>query len=103
MFQNSPEISLHKAIITQAIIDASNVSDNKKAVKLESEAKNWIFGCGEYFKTICMKACIEPQLVIKITKQVIHLHKAKVKIKNAIRKASKPINIISKEIAEKLM
>lgn len=48
-----------------------------------------------------MEACIEPQLVIKITKQVIQLHKAKVKIKSAIHKASKQINIQVKERAEK--
>jgi hypothetical protein len=103
LFQNSPDVSLHKAIITQAIIDASNISDNKKAVKLEREAKNWIFGCGEYFKTICMEACIEPQLVIKITKQIIQLHKDKVKIKSTTRKSPKPVKFILKKRAEKGM
>ena len=84
LFDNSPDVNLRKAIITQAIIDASNISEDRKAKKLEREAKNWIFGCGEYFKNICAEACMEPQYVIKLAKQIIKLHrlKAKNKIRN---------------------
>ena len=39
LFQSSCDVALRKAIITQAIIDASNISDNRYAVKLEKEAK----------------------------------------------------------------
>ena len=99
LFHSSSDVALRKAIITQAIIDASNISDNKYAVKLEKEAKNWIFGCGEYFKNICAEACIEPQLVIKITKQILQLHKDKFKAKKERRKKSDSITV---EIKEKI-
>jgi len=79
LFDTSPDISLRKAIITQAIIDATNISDNPTAKKLELEAKAWIFGCGDYFRNICIEAGMEPSLVIKLTKQVIKLHKIKAK------------------------
>lgn len=40
----APEVRLHKAIITQAIIDVSNNSDSPSSKKIEIEAKNWLFG-----------------------------------------------------------
>jgi uncharacterized protein YycO len=77
LFDASPDISLRKAIITQAIIDASNVSDDKSARKRELEAKSWIFTNNSYFKSICLDAGMEPSFVVKITKQIIKFQKAK--------------------------
>lgn len=75
LYDSSPDVSIHKAIITQAIIDATNISECREAKKLEREAKAWIFGGSEYFKEICMGANIEPSFVVKITKAIIKLHK----------------------------
>ncbi|MGI4775710.1 MAG: hypothetical protein ACRYE9_02085 [Janthinobacterium lividum] len=87
LFDTSPDVSLRKAIITQAIIDASNVSEDRVAKKRELEAKTWIFGNNEYFKSICIDADIEASLVVKITKQIIKLHRNKV-----MNKGSRPKN-----------
>ncbi len=67
----SPESTLRRAIILQAIIDASNVSSNKEQKKYEIEARNWIFGKSEFFVHFCEETGIEPDFVIKITNQVI--------------------------------
>ena len=75
VYNNSPYVSLFKAIITQAIIDATNVCDSKTAKKMELEAKKWIFNGGEYFSQVCLWAEIEPSCVVKITKQLIEIHK----------------------------
>lgn len=40
-YTNSPDVILRKAIITQAIIEATNISKFRTAKKLEQEAKLW--------------------------------------------------------------
>lgn len=59
-YNSSPEIILYKAIITQAIIDATNISDAPRAKTLETDAKKWIFSNSDYFQKICYIAGIEP-------------------------------------------
>ena len=75
LYNASPDIVLRKAIIMQAVIDATNISDSKEAKKLEIEAKAWIFGNDETFKTICIEAGIEASFIAKITKEIIKIHK----------------------------
>lgn len=89
LFDTSPDVNLRKAIITQAIIDASNISDDKIAKRRELEAKAWIFGNDEYFKSICLEANIEASLVVKITKQIIKLHRSKTNNKVFTQKEGK--------------
>jgi hypothetical protein len=74
LYQTSPEISLLKSIITQAIIDSTNNSDMREAKKLAMEARDWIFGDSEDFKMICIEAGLEPSFVVKIAKETIKLH-----------------------------
>ena len=62
-YNSSPEIILYKAIITQAIIDATNISDAPRAKTLETDAKKWIFSNSDYFQKICYIAGI-PQFGI---------------------------------------
>lgn len=76
-YSPSPEIILYKAIITQAIIDATNISDGPRAKIIEQDAKKWIFSNSEYFQKICHIAGIEPSFVIKITKEAIKLNHKK--------------------------
>jgi hypothetical protein len=75
LYNASPDIVLRKAIIMQAVIDATNISDSKEAKKLEIEAKAWIFGNDEIFKTICIEAGIEASFIVKITKEIIKIHR----------------------------
>ncbi|WP_341756612.1 MULTISPECIES: hypothetical protein [unclassified Candidatus Tisiphia] len=91
-YTNSPDVILRKAIITQAIIDATNISEFRIAKKLEQEAKSWIFGGGESFKAICMEGEIEPSFVVRVTKEIIKLHKSK----SSFRKQSQQNSINSK-------
>ena len=79
-YTTSPEVSLYKAIITQAIIDATNTSILPQPKTLEKEAKNWIFGKSEYFQRICYLAGIEPDFVVKITQEAIRLNHRKFKL-----------------------
>ena len=73
-YNYSPEVRLYKAILTQAIIDASNIMDVKDSKKLELEAKIWIFGNSQYFQEVCYNAEIEPGFVIRIAKEAIKLN-----------------------------
>ncbi len=74
---SNPDIILRKAIIIQAIIDASNISTNQKLKKYEIEAKAWIFSKSEYFVKTCEEAGLEADFVIRITKEVIRVQKNK--------------------------
>lgn len=74
-YSNSPYANLRKAIITQAIIDASNSSSDKTAKKFEIEAKNWLFGPDSTFEEICIDADLNPSFIRKIARSVIKLHK----------------------------
>lgn len=76
-YNDSPEVRLYKAILTQAIIDASNISNNPSSRKEEIDAKNWIFGNGEYFQEICLKAESDPNQIIKLAKEAISLNHRK--------------------------
>ncbi len=89
-YDYSPEVRLYKAILTQAMIDASNVSDSPEAKKNEIEAKTWIFGNSSYFQEICYNAEISPSFMIKITKEAIKL--------NSQKRPSRQANINRKEI-----
>lgn len=64
-YDYTPEVQLYKAILTQAIIDVSNIADIQNAKKIELEAKAWIFSNSKYFQEVCCKAEIEPNFVIK--------------------------------------
>ena len=74
---NSPEVALRRSIILQAIIDASNTSSCKEAKKHEQEAKLWLFNNHEEFRQICCDAGLEPDFVVRVTKEILKLHKIK--------------------------
>lgn len=80
-FSDNPDILLRRAIILQAIIDASNISAASEAKKYEHEARIWIFSNSNYFHRICYEARLEPDFVIKIAKEVIKLNKKKLNLK----------------------
>ncbi|WP_341762088.1 hypothetical protein [Candidatus Tisiphia endosymbiont of Thecophora atra] len=87
-YTNSPDVILRKAIITQAIIDATNISKFRTAKKLEQEAKLWIFGGSESFKETCLEGGIEPSFVVRVTKAIIKLHKNKSRLRKSSRQNS---------------
>ena len=68
------EVRLFKSIILQAIIDASNMSENIRLKKIELEAKNWLFGESKDFYETCFRAEIEPVYVVKTAKKIIRLN-----------------------------
>ena len=80
-YTSSPDITLRRAIITQAIIDATNISGCRRAKKLEQEAKSWIFGGDECFKTTCIEGGIEPSFVTRVTKDLIKIHNRQSKLR----------------------
>lgn len=67
-----PEISLQRAIILQAIIDASNSSKNKYAVKIENSAKKWLNRDNISFQNTCQEAGLAPEFVLKAAEKVIN-------------------------------
>ena len=70
----NPEVRLYKSIILQAIIDASNKSEDTCAKKVELDAKSWLFGGSKDFQEACFRADIEPGYVIKVAKKIIRLN-----------------------------
>ncbi len=89
----SPDVALRKAIITQAVIDATNLSELPSAKKFALEAQAWIFGREESFISTCMEGGIEPSFVVKITKGLIKLHKHQSRFKAHSKKRSKNIGV----------
>lgn len=67
----SPDVSLRKAIIMQAIFDACSVSKDHKAKKNRIEAITWLVGNSGYFRQICFEADLCPDMVRKIAKEEI--------------------------------
>ena len=82
---DNPEISLRKAIILQAIIDASSCSGKQQDIKIAQEARDWLFYDSEYFKQLCNEAELAPNYVANIAAQMIKLQEKKfIKIKKII-------------------
>ncbi len=73
-----PEVRLNKAIITQAIIDVSNVSETHTSKKYELEAKNWFFGNSADFRNTCSRAELEPEKVRKMARDAIEMNSNKI-------------------------
>ena len=71
----NPEIALLKAIILQAIIDATNISTSNEARKDEVNAKAWLYGGTEEFNNVCALVDYEPGYVRKIARNIERLHK----------------------------
>ncbi|MFK8040448.1 MAG: hypothetical protein AB8B67_03860 [Rickettsiaceae bacterium] len=76
LYHDYPDISLYRAVIIQAIIDATNVSNQKKDKNVTVAANKWLFNDSEYqdFKEICSRADLEPYFVRKIASKIINLH-----------------------------
>lgn len=70
----SPEVALRRAIILQAIIDASNTSKKQSAKKIEKSAKDWLFKDSEYLHDICRDAGLEIEFVRFIATKIINYH-----------------------------
>ena len=75
----SPEVNLHKAIVLQAIIDASSVNESGAQYKLKQNAYKWIFedikNLNSNFNTTVYRANLEPDYIRKIAKEIINLQK----------------------------
>jgi hypothetical protein len=84
----NPEVALKKAVILQAIIDASNTSASKSAIKSAKSATKWLFGNSEGFLETCSDAEMDPDFLIKVAKQLIELQS---------KKNLKPISRFSKK------
>lgn len=72
-----PDIALRRAIIMQAVIDATNTSTNKEAAKAEHKAKKWLFENNEDFNATCLESGMEPVFVRNTAKELIKLQKDK--------------------------
>lgn len=71
---SSAEVALRKAIILQAIIDASSLPTSAEMRKLAQDAKEWLFGNSADFNLICHEAGMHPAYVVKISRAMVTLH-----------------------------
>ncbi|MBP7189689.1 MAG: hypothetical protein KA998_00370 [Rickettsiaceae bacterium] len=67
----SPDVSLRKAIIMQAIFDACSQSKDRKAKKAKAEAQSWLLSNSDYFRQICFEADLDPRMVMVIAREEI--------------------------------
>lgn len=67
----SPDVSLRKAIIMQAIFDACSQSKDRKAKKAKIEAQAWLLTDSPYFRQICFEADLDPNMVMAIAREEI--------------------------------
>lgn len=74
LYNDISEVNLYKSVILQAIIDATNLSNDKSSKKIALEAKTWLVGNSEDFQFICDKANMETSFVRKIALTLIKLH-----------------------------
>ncbi len=74
---DSAEIALCRAVILQAVVDASNTSNNAASKQFEKEALEWLFINNENFKEVCTSAGLEVDFVRLIASRMIALHKNK--------------------------
>lgn len=70
-----PEVALRKAIILQAIIDASDISQAKTTLKITNKAQEWLFGNSKSFCETCHGANLDPDFVVKIARQMLEQHR----------------------------
>jgi hypothetical protein len=70
-----PEVSLNKAIILQAIIDASNTCTSKEATKVANKAKGWLFGASQGLQQTCDFAELDHDYIIKVIAKMLNLHR----------------------------
>ena len=54
------EMALWKAVITQALMDASNGSKKREARYIRNTARAWLLGGSKDFLTVCLNAGLEP-------------------------------------------
>lgn len=94
LINDNPEISLRKAIILQAIIDASSCSEKQQDKRIAQEARDWLFGDSEYFQQLCNEAELAPNYVANIATQMIKLQEKKIN-KNKDEKAEKIQKLLS--------
>ncbi|QEK39614.1 hypothetical protein [Candidatus Sneabacter namystus] len=74
---DDPQQALCRAVILQAIIDASEYSSccSKQSAKLQKEAYYWLFTDSRNFFDICMGAELEVDFVRDIAKQMIKINR----------------------------
>jgi hypothetical protein len=94
-----PEVALRKAIILQAIIDASDISYSKSTLKTTIKARQWLFGNSKGFRESCYDANLDPDFVAKIASQIIEQHEQDQQRNNTkkIKKFSKDLSPQSQE------
>lgn len=76
-YASSPEAALFKAIIMQALTDATSISEHPRDKMIEKEAKNWIYGNDDYFQTVSYFGELEPTFVIKTTQEAVRYNRLK--------------------------
>lgn len=96
IYNKSPDVALRKAIIMQAIIDATNLSNEAINQKIEQEAKLWLFSNSKHFKETCLEADLKPSFVVRIAKELISLHKEKINKLSSIKKIKVKTLLINK-------
>lgn len=75
-FGLGPDVALRKAIIMQAISDATSIARDIKAIKAKYEAHLWLLDGGEDFNQICIEADLDPQFVRDVAREEIAMHRA---------------------------
>ncbi len=76
-YSDCPDVSLRRAVILQAIIDSTNMSQSRSAVRAAKEAKEWLFSDDPYFTKICFEAELEPETVVQTAREMIALQNQK--------------------------
>lgn len=75
--QNNPDAMLRIAIILQAVIDATSISDSPKDIEIRDEAQDWIFKKNPAFVRMCEEAGIEADYIVRTTQKAIFFHRNK--------------------------
>ncbi len=94
---DNPEISFRKAIILQAIIDASSCSEKQRDKKIAQEARDWLFGNSEYFQELCNESELAPNYVANIAAEMIKIQEKKIN-KNKDKKVDKIQKLLTDDI-----
>lgn len=72
-----PEVALCRAIILQAIVDASSPEPSQEAEVCTREAIEWLFNDSRHLEEICMGAELEVGFVREVAEKMITFNRDK--------------------------
>lgn len=97
---DSADIALRKAVVLQAVLDATSNTKSLKAGKYKSEALEWLFGNSKDFLEICYQAGYKPEFIRCITRAMLKIKQSTITTEIILNTIEENITAIEENIME---